>query len=101
VDPEENLKEQARVSRQIVAMLAEAEFAPGALFVARAGRLAELVLAMDEWAERGGFRPAGYRHDAKRSRAAAFIVKSLDKARFEPGPLFVGSAEAAAKPAAG
>lgn len=55
MDPDANLAEQ----RRLAARLVEAEpDSPG--FAADACRLAELVLALDEWVGGGGFLPAAW-----------------------------------------
>jgi len=50
MDPDANLSEQRRIAEQIVEN--------GAIDADRAERLAELVLALDEWLKKGGFLPA-------------------------------------------
>jgi len=54
MDPVANLKEQLELANDIVKQTAE-----GCTFidVETADRLAELVLALDEWRRKGGFDP--------------------------------------------
>lgn len=53
MDPEANLKEQREIARQLVDGTIESE----GYLEERATRLAELVLALDEWIRSGGFLP--------------------------------------------
>lgn len=56
MDPNANLAEQLRLARGIQACADDG--AP--IDVDDATRLAELVLALDEWLRNGGFRPAAW-----------------------------------------
>jgi hypothetical protein len=57
MDPAVNLGEQIELAREIIAV-ADRDDPRGEQHVAELGeRLAELVLALDEWRRRGGFDP--------------------------------------------
>lgn len=56
MDPEANLREQLLIASH----LADHDY-PTHELADRATRLAELVLAMDEWISHGGFLPAQWR----------------------------------------
>jgi hypothetical protein len=53
MDPDANLKEQLEISREFFS-----ETVPFAYRQEKAERLAELVLALNEWIEKGGFLPS-------------------------------------------
>jgi len=53
MDPNNNLQEQRRIAKAILANPDEQTY--GAV------RLAELVEALDEWISRGGFRPTSWK----------------------------------------
>jgi hypothetical protein len=55
VDPNENLKEQLRLASSILDYPAQSDMDT---LNADSERLAELVLALDEWMFKGGFLPA-------------------------------------------
>ena len=63
MDPIANLDEQLTLSREIQALgesvpeSAESQTAAELDICLKAGRLAELVLALDEWIRNGGFLP--------------------------------------------
>lgn len=62
MDPVANLNEQRQLSQEILAMMEEAEqcgFSPSDYqkLEGASARLAELVLALDQWMIRGGFSP--------------------------------------------
>ena len=54
VDPDANLKEQIRIAKQIIQAIDKGEEID---MFERGDRLAELVIALDEWITRGGFIP--------------------------------------------
>jgi hypothetical protein len=56
MDPHANLAEQREIAREIVRLMPSAGTVPQTL-VNHAERLAELVLALDEWRRSGGFDP--------------------------------------------
>jgi hypothetical protein len=58
MDPKANLREQREIARRLQAAL-DAEDVIGEIhnLAEDAGRLAELVLALDDWRKRGGFDP--------------------------------------------
>lgn len=60
MDPDANLKEQLDLARRIIRILDDSAYA-FAPVPAQAARLAELVLALDEWIVRGGFLPSRWR----------------------------------------
>lgn len=58
MDPNANLQEQLQIAAALVALIPDKEDGHGlssACYDAK--RLAELVLALDEWINRGGFLP--------------------------------------------
>ncbi len=56
MDPAANLSEQIEIAEEVIALADRDE--PGERRLAElAERLAELVLALDEWRRRGGFDP--------------------------------------------
>lgn len=66
MDPDTNLKEQREIAREIQAIWDDCN-EDGTLTVSqmvviseKAGRLAELVEALDGWISRGGFLPAAW-----------------------------------------
>lgn len=56
MDPDENLKEQKELAEQIIG---DRSFTVDAV---DAHRLAELVLALDEWVSKGGFLPQAWQN---------------------------------------
>lgn len=61
MDPEENLKEQLRISERIQ---------KGEQTTGDAMRLAELVEALDEWIRKGGFLPSPWKKDAQENTSS-------------------------------
>jgi len=59
MDPDANLAEQVRLATAVV------DGKPSGGMTPVADRLAELVLAMDEWIRGGGFLPAAWSRAAK------------------------------------
>jgi len=58
MDPKANLNEQLKLARTILALADAPENVIAQERIAReAERLAELVLALNEWMEKGGFSP--------------------------------------------
>ena len=64
MDPNSNLIEQLAIARQIVADV-DAE-QPAFDWPFNAVRMAELVIALDEWIRKGGFLPDGWSKGGKR-----------------------------------
>jgi hypothetical protein len=58
MDPNANLAEQLELARRIQKTLDRSSYVP---VPAQAARLAELVLALDEWITHGGFLPERWR----------------------------------------
>lgn len=56
MDPNENLKEQLRLAK---ALVFDGDSSPNGLMPS-AQRLGELVLALDEWIQKGGFLPLAW-----------------------------------------
>ena len=62
MDPNANLQEQLRIARFIQDRADQAVHDDDSALAVSAARLAELVLALDEWQRKGGFSPyAGQR----------------------------------------
>ena len=59
MDPEANLKEQ----RSIATRIANNEYSTAYASIPDAERLAELVIALDEWITKGGFLPRDWRKE--------------------------------------
>jgi hypothetical protein len=79
VDPIANLKEQIELAREIQAINDRGEDIDYADLAAKAARLSELALALDEWQRKGGFSPY-----AKRDRLAIgdIVIWPGEKERF-------------------
>ncbi len=58
MDPKANLQEQLDIAKRLVAVADKAEYEP-VYDLDDVARLAELVLALDEWQRKGGFSPYG------------------------------------------
>lgn len=65
MDPVANLKEQLEIARLFYPDREEDEITDGQVMVDNGVRLAELVLALDEWMRKGGFSPYGLNQGAK------------------------------------
>ena len=63
MDPDENLKEQLALSKRIEKWFERGGEEHAAQIGDDAARLAELVLALDEWIRRGGFLPRAWKKD--------------------------------------
>lgn len=67
MDPDANLKEQREIAREIQAIWDDCNedgtltFPQMAAISDKAGRLAELVEALDKWISKGGFLPAAWK----------------------------------------
>lgn len=57
MDPDANLREQLEIATEIIAASDEDE----GISEVEAVRLAELMIALDEWIRRGGFLPDAWR----------------------------------------
>ena len=62
MDPNANLTEQRALARDILVQLERREQLDPEDVFRDCDRMAELVLALDEWLHRGGFLPARWQH---------------------------------------
>ncbi len=58
MDPDANLSEQLELARSIIGEFDRPNDNPEIFMRIDAARLAELVIALDEWLSKGGFKPA-------------------------------------------
>jgi hypothetical protein len=65
MDPNANLEEQQRLATRMLARI-DADLEDMGEQLEDAGRLAELVLSLDEWLARGGFRPSTWKCECGR-----------------------------------
>lgn len=61
MDPNANLREQLALARSLISQNDADENDGGTIDVCDATRLAELVVALHEWIDGGGFLPAAWR----------------------------------------
>ena len=59
MDPDANLDEQKRLAKEL--LVKDADCRCGNIDPEKAERLAELVLALDEWITKGGFPPKAWK----------------------------------------